>query len=89
MTYWVEVHCDVKSEATAPGRYGPVGCYTTSGECPGGGAVTLAGAGAAAKREALEAGWKHRQIAQPRYGQPRKGWACPHCLRNPQPEAHA
>lgn len=90
MTYWVEVHCDIKSEAADPEQPWKIGCYTLSGEHPGAGGNLPGRAARHAGQEARSGGWQHKFIESPRYGDSRMGWICPFCktrAATPPPEA--
>lgn len=80
MTYWIEVHCDVRREGMKPqpmpgGGDGMLehACHTLRGDNPG--AMVQYGNAAplrAAKAAALRAGWCRRNGRKP-------VWICPGC----------
>lgn len=71
MSYWVELHCDVKA-GRRPGEvwiFPP--CETNSNNSPGAMSRSLGRAKKSLIEEALERGWRRFNGGQ---------WACPYCF---------
>lgn len=78
MGYWIEVHCDVRSERLPPGdNSGEPPCWSQNDRQPGAMSSASDRGAREAERLARERGWKRKWIDR---GDTRRlGWICPHC----------
>ena len=67
MSYWVELHCDVK--ANGLNAYNEPGCFTHRNENIGALVNNLGAAGIMLKDIAIQRKWQKIK----------RGWACPYC----------
>lgn len=80
MSYWIEIHCDERSNVEDPAApYGRRLCFSHSNDNPSAKSRKLEAGAKLARTRAREGGWRQRQVGG------RMGWVCPHCQRFPDP----
>jgi hypothetical protein len=82
VTYWIEVHCDVRSDTPGDGpNLGRPWCRTNVNDNPAARGPSPQEAAQSAIRRATKQGWVRRHMNEDGFRW--LGWVCPHCQKFP------